>query len=175
MHPFNSTDRQLCGCTVFQPIHLLPNPPRTLLAAELTFNTSLYVKLILIFLTFRPPACTILRGSASRLQFATVSAFRSSSTSIDAIPCISSPYASPVVMRSDRGSCKIRVGMLYFAASSASSSCVTSPDVGLGVSSKHSVEPNDTVATTRAYALPSSCGMIPSPGLYSLIKTWFGF
>nr|POF17381.1 hypothetical protein CFP56_65248 [Quercus suber] len=75
-----------------------------------------------------------------------------------AMPCSVSMYAEPVVTSSERGSWNTRQEAL---------------DGGLACTSSTSALLRLTVATTGWYAPPSSCGMIPCPGRYSLIKQWF--
>lgn len=142
-------------------LYLFTSPQSILLAAVLTLRTSLYVRLTLVPLMFLPPSCSKTSRSPSKPQFATLSSPSSSSTSTDEIPCIGSRYALPVVISSDLGSWNILVGKEYSPSS---------PSLG-GKTSKHKAAPRLTVATTSAYASPSSCGMMPSPALYSLTST----
>jgi len=69
------------GSSQLQSHHLLPN---SFLPTSATFNTSLYVKLVLVCRSYRPSsnAC----GSPSRPQFAIVSGRRSSSLVRASIP-----------------------------------------------------------------------------------------
>ncbi|KAI4171522.1 MAG: hypothetical protein LQ348_006922, partial [Seirophora lacunosa] len=124
-----------------------------------TLTTSLNVRLTLGFLVHLPPAPSNLplHSSPSIPQFTTPPSppCNPSSTSTSPIPCKHPAYISPVLTSKLPGSWQtLHAGRRPIAC----------PGSGFAYTSSTMGAPRETVATTGAYAPPSSCALIPWPG-----------